>query len=67
MPRKAKQRKWDKKKQAAAVKQFRKKKSKVKKVTHTKEDGFQYNEYVDKKESAWSPKPLIKWLRLAES
>jgi hypothetical protein len=50
--KKAKQRKFDKKKRAAAVKQFRKKKSKVKKVTHTKEDGFQYNEYVDKKELA---------------
>tara|TARA_Y100000310_G_scaffold255259_1_gene262602 strand:+ start:1372 stop:1530 length:159 start_codon:yes stop_codon:yes gene_type:complete len=50
MPRKAKQRKWDKKKQAEDVKKFKKTKSKIKKISRTKEDGFKYNEYVDKKE-----------------
>jgi len=48
MPRKAKQRRWNKKKQADDVKKFKKTKSKIKKISHTKEDGYQYNEYIAK-------------------
>lgn len=49
MPSKAaKQRKFDKKKKALEIKNFKKKRAKLTKVVHTKPDGFQYNEYIEK-------------------
>jgi hypothetical protein len=48
--KKAKAKKFEKKRKAAAVKQFKKTRSRVKKIKRTKSDGFEYNEYILKKE-----------------